>query len=350
MKVALSFCLSALLATSFSLLQAASPLGGLTVAVSSDGTQLVAGGDSRTLLVLDPESLEVKDRHWVGTSIVDLVFNGDGSILAVYDTSGTVYLYNTGDWSQITEIKKVMNFSAAVEGGLIAGQDGDYKAPQVQVFSFSDGTLQSSVPLPEGQRIASLGINDEGTKIAVLFQGVDDEGETKVERADIPKDLKGIAKTEFEQKNDGKTSRYFVIDVATATIEKETTVFFNESNGSLVFVGDDVFFVTYRNMNVKMTPEGEITLFELANSFNYGIGFTRDHGIILTGGLANYSITPVDTLTSVTGKIDKLPGWPEYFKGFTGTKDGSALYGATSAYRVMKFSPDGAVSATMQGH
>ena len=335
---------------SLSSLQAGTPLGGLTVAVSADGSQLVAGGDTRTLLILDPKTLETKERHWIGTSILNIAFNKDGSVLAVQDTSDAVYLYKTSDWTEIAKIPKVVNFSAASDADLIAGHDGDYKKPNVKVFSFTDGSEKGSIPLPEGKKVAALGINSEGTKIAILCQGEKDEAEPKVERSAIPKDLKGIASKEFQQKNDGKTSTFLLIDIASSSIETEAKTFFTESKGSIAYSGENIAFVEYGNVNAKITPSGEFTLFELANSYNYGIGFNHDCSKILTGGLAKFSITPMDSLEAVTGKLDKLPGWPEYFKGFTGTADGSALYGSTSAYRVVKFLPDGSVAVAMPGN
>ncbi len=330
--------------------RATTPLGGLTVAVSEDGKQLVAGGDTRTLLVLDPNTLEVKSRHWLGTSITELIFNQDGSVLAVADSSDSVFLYSTADWSQIAEVAKVANFSAAPEAGLFAGSAGSYREPKVEVYSFADGSVKASIPIPEGLKVAMLALKGDGSKVAVLTQGNTDPDEKKVERADIPKELKGFELKEFEQRNDGKTSDYLIFDVAGQAIDSQTKTFFEERTGSMVYLGDKVLIVTYGNENVSISPEGEFTLFELKNSYNYGRGFTRGNGMILTGGLANYSFTSVDTMQAVTGKIDKLPGWPEYWKGFSGTSDGKAIYGGSSAFRVAKFNPDGTVAAKMEGH
>jgi hypothetical protein len=75
-------------------------------------------------------------------------------------------------------------------------------------------------------------------------------------------------------------------------------------------------------------------MFECANSYNYGIAFTTDHSIILTGGLANLSLTTASELVSKGFTVkERLPSWPEYFKGFAGNAEG-ALFGATDGYRV----------------
>lgn len=328
----------------------ATPLGGLTVAVSEDGSQLVAGGDTRTLLVLDPNTLEVQSRHWVGTSITQLMFNKDGSVLAIGDSADSVFLFSTADWTQIAEISKVAGFSAAPEAGLIAGHNNSYRDAKVSVYRFADGSEKASVALPEDFKVAMLALKGDGSKIAVLSQSAKDPDEPKVERADIPKDLKGIARKEFEQRNDGDTSSYLVIDVAGASIESQAKTFYEERTGSMVYHGDDVLIAAYGNVNVRINAAGEFKLFALENSYNYGRGFTRDGGMILSGGLASYSITAADTLKAVTGKIDKLPGWPEYWKGFCGTSDGKLLYGGSSAYRVVRFNPDGTIAAKLEGH
>jgi len=339
-----------ILALAVSPLHAASPLGGLTVAASPSGDKVVAGGDTRTLLVLDPETLEVKERHWLGLSIVDLVFNKDGSVLAVHDTSDLLVLLNTSDWSKIAEIPKVVDFAAAPEADVFVGQDGNYKGQTFKSYSFTDGSEQASITLPEGFKTAIIGIKPDGSTAAILSERVKDESEPKVERADIPKDLKGAARKEFEQKNDGDTATFLLIDLAGKKIAKESKTYYSESNGELIFSGDEILIVNYSNENAKVNAAGEFSIFELENSYNYGIGFGKKNEIVLSGGLANFSITNSGTLEAVTGKVDKIGGWPEYFKGFSGTPDGSKLYGATTAFRVFRFNADGTIAATMQGH
>lgn len=190
MKQISSTLFPALCVLSLSLMsQAATPLGGLTVAVSGDGTQLVAGGDTRTILVLDPETLEVKERHWIGTTITALVFSTDGSVLAVHDTADSVHLFSTADWSKIAEVPKVVNFSAAPAAGLFAGQNGSYSEPKVEVYQFSDGSPKASITIPKELKVAMLALKEDGSEIAVLTQSAKDEAESKVERADRPKEL-----------------------------------------------------------------------------------------------------------------------------------------------------------------
>ncbi|MCP5102345.1 MAG: hypothetical protein GY950_03150, partial [bacterium] len=83
----------------FASIQAHTPKNGLgAVAVSPDGKTIVVGGDTRTLYVLDPSSLEVKKRIWLKTNIYEMAFNKDGSVLVVEDTSETLYFVKATNW------------------------------------------------------------------------------------------------------------------------------------------------------------------------------------------------------------------------------------------------------------
>jgi hypothetical protein len=120
-----------------------------------------------------------------------------------------------------------------------------------------------------------------------------------------------------------------------------------DGNITLLFDGDNVAVTNYKNVNAKLAPNGAVKMFELNNSYNYGIGIAPDQKLIMTGGLRRFSVTKTDSVAGVTGELPKLPGWPEYFKGFTATADGSAIYGATTAYRVVKIGSDGNVLAVV---
>lgn len=331
------------LASAALITHASTPLGGLTIAVTGDGSKLVAGGDTRTLIVLDPETLEVKERHWVEADIIKLAFNGDGSMLAVQDSNDTVRLFGTADWKKKAELPKCIAFTAG--GGLIAGHDGNYNGPSVTVYSIDDGAKKSTVSFEKGTKIAALALSQDGGKLAVLTEGVKDESEPEVPYAQLPKDLKGLALDEFKQKNDGKTSQLLIYDAATGNKLSEAKHYYStDANSTLLFFsGDKLVALNYTNLNATLTPAGDVSLFKLENSLNYGVGLTADQKLILAGGLRKFSLTHSENLVGLTGEIDQLPSWPEYWKGFTGTTGGDALYGATTGYRVFKLTGEGKI-------
>lgn len=318
----------------------ATPIQGLTVSVSPDGKQLVAGGATRTLLVMDPETLEMKDRKWIEVSITGLAFNKTGETLLVQDSSDAIYLFNTADWTKKAELSKRAAWTRSFESDKMAG----YFRTTIYIHSMADGSELGQIEVPDGERVAALALNSDGSKLALLTQSQNDEEEPKVARADLPKDKKGPALEEFKQKNDGKTSRLLVFNTETGESVRDEKIFFETRNNSMmIYKGDDLVVVAYDNANARISPDGEIKIFELPNSFNYGIGVSPKGDLIMTGGLRKYSITKTDPLTSVTGEADKLPSWPEYWKGFGASPDGSQIYGSTSAYRVFKMDPSGKV-------
>lgn len=320
------------------------PLGGLTVAVSPGGEKLVAGGDSRTLLVLDPKTLAVKDRIWIETTIVDLAFDNAGATLAVADTDGSVLLFDAAGWKKRAVIapRSAIAFSSAAD--FVAGPD-KRNSGSVSVFSMADGKEVSKLQIPGGGAVANLGFSADGKRLAVILRSKDGD-EKKVAGSAIPKELKGLEREEFVLKNDGKVSELLIFDVASGKLLTQVTTFYSLDNSATVlFDGDVVVAVNYRNINARLAPDGQVTLFGTANSFNYGIGVTPDQKSILTGGLRAFSFTRAGGAADTKGELPKLPGWPEYFKGFTATADGKTIYAATTGYRVVRIGADGKVIA-----
>lgn len=324
-------------------LYAATPIGGLTVAVSPDGTRLVAGGDTRTVIVLDPQSLEVSHREWIERPIIALAFSKDGKTLAVQDTDDHLLFFDSSDWSVRATIPKRIGFAVSTEADLVAGHDGNSNGPTIFVHSLSDGAERFSTTLEKGVRIAGLAVNNAGSRLAVLTEATKDEEEPEVPSSEVPKDLRGLELETFKQKNDGKTSRIHYFDLPSGqALETAKTFYATNAGGTLFFDGDDLVSVNYTNLNARISPQGETSLFQLQNSFNYGIGRSQDGRLILTGGLAQQSVTQTTDLSAQVNKIEKLPAWPEYWKGFTSVS-GEVIYGATTAYRVFKLDASGQV-------
>jgi WD40 repeat protein len=327
--------------------QAAVPLGGLTVAVSPAGDKLVAGGDTRTLLILDPQTLAVKDRVWIETTIVGLTFDKAGTTLAVEDTSGTVLLYDAATWKKRAELPSRDRVSIAPLAGLVANTTRKSR-DTVFIHALGDGKEVAKLTLPKSSNVLGLALSADGKKLAVLLRSRTTKDEPKVSSRDIPKDLKGLARDEFVLKNDGKVSDFFVFDVGSGKpLAQKTTYLSHDSSVTMLFDGDDIVVTNYNNVNAKLAADGAVKLFALQNSYNYGIGIAPDQKLIMTGGLRRFSLTKTDSVAGVTGELPKLPGWPEYFKGFAATTGGGAIYGATTAYRVVKIGSDGKVLAVV---
>ena len=109
--------------------------------------------------------------------------------------------------------------------------------------------------------------------------------------------------------------------------------------------GDFAWIVPYDDVCARITPKGDVTIFEVTTSYNYGRGWSADGKLAIGGGLRSGAICTLDGGTAVKFEADRLPGWPEYWAGFTTAADGG-FWGVTSACRLVKLTKDGKVEST----
>ena len=236
--------------------------------------------------------------------------------------------------------------SPAPAADLVAALNADSKGFVISFLSMTDLSEKGRVVLEKGQKTAAFGLNPEGTRLAVLLKAVKDDSEPTVKER--PKDLKGLDAEKFKLKNDGQTSLFMLFEVPTGKKLAEHKVYYSPgaSGWIVLFQGEKAVFANHNNLNAVIGPDGAVTMFQLDNSFNYGLGRSADQKVLMSGGLANGAYTEVDGLNQTKFQIDKLPGWPEYFQGFAVHGDGTA-YGGASAYRVIKILKGGKVDQSV---
>ena len=317
---------------------------GLTVAVSPDNSKLVAAGSNRAFLRLDPATLEVKERVWNGLAITKMAFSKDGSVLAAADAGmgGMITLFDSKTLERKTDVKNcdVATFGPAAD--LFAGIEGNRSDPTtLHVYGLSDGVSKMKTPILAKRAVVAVGLNLKGTLAAVLYDGKTDPAE---EKKTPDATLKGFERTIAQQKGDGYTSIVEFYEVPSGKKVAEKPLFYNcNGTAEAIILGDKMLVVNYGNQNALIGQDGSVTMFECANSYNYGMGFTADHQLILTGGLANMAVTTTADLVSKEFKVkERLPSWPEYFRGFSGNADGK-IFGATDGYRVFSINRNASV-------
>jgi hypothetical protein len=185
----------------------------------------------------------------------------------------------------------------------------------------------------------AVGTNGDASQIVVLSRSKTDEAEKKEK---TPKELEGLARDEFEQKHDGRTSEVLWLDGELKETHRYGTYYGDYGTNQLLVKDNVASFVSYRNKCAKFTPEGETSLFRTGTQYNYGIGVAPDQKLIASGGLATGMLMDMEKKTSISFDHNKLPGFPEYFYGFAFGPDGT-IYGGTSAWRIIKVSPEGEV-------
>jgi hypothetical protein len=285
--------------------------------------------------VIDAATLEVQKRVWIKTGIIEAAFNKDGSVLVVEDTSETLYFIKTGDWQVFNKVTKAGYISAAPAADLVAGLSSGYQKSTVKFISMSNGTWKDQVVFPG--KVVSIGLNAEGNRLVLLANGPKD----KEEKKPTPKGLRGFDANVFRQKNDGKVSIMAEFAVPSGKKISEKTIFFS-AGYPMTLVGEkNILIVDYSNINIIITGD-KVDVFQGKSSYNYASGLSWDRKKLLVGGLRQGTLVNVEDFAMKTFEIDRLPGWPEYYKGFGFGPDGTG-YGVTTAYRLVRINKDGEV-------
>ncbi|MFT3811253.1 MAG: hypothetical protein QM698_15180 [Micropepsaceae bacterium] len=321
---------------------AATPKNALgAIAVSPDGAMVVALGDNRVLYVVDPATLEVKQRISLNLNPLEAVFSKDGQTLAVWDTDARLTFFAASDWSVKATVEGAEAVAFAADGDVVAamgraGYDADASTPVI-IYALGDGSKKAEGSL-KGKG-ASIVAAADGTSYAVLTERTETTAETKT---DAPADLDGAAEAEFEQKNDGYASDVVRLDGSGNETGRATTWYgtYDALSGSIV--DGTAYFAGYSNVNLKVTADGTASVFVLPVSYLYGFGVSRDGKTFAGGSLRDGSTYAAADGASKTFEADQREGWPEYFEGFGFAPDGS-VYGGTTAYRVIHVGPDGVI-------
>nr|MDJ0975149.1 hypothetical protein [Planctomycetota bacterium] len=208
------------------------------------------------------------------------------------------------------------------------------------------GEEVATLPYNERQSIAGFGITPDGKRVALLYYRKKDENEKAVPYKEIPKDLDKVARREFQQKNDGYTAQLVIYEVATAKILFDKKLWYGPKGGGnrIVWSGEAIHVIAYDNQCAHITMDGTVTYFELGNSYNYASEGSLDGKVLLTGGLRDGTRTVLDGRKNTPFRLDKIDGFPEYFKDFSVAADGTA-FGGTTAWRIIKIAPDGKIVA-----
>jgi WD40 repeat protein len=310
-------------------IQSHTPKGGLgDVAVSPDGKMLVAGGDNRVLYIIDTDTLTVRKRIWFKSNIYEMAFNGDGSTFIIEDTSETLYFLNTRDWQVISKVPKAGSMSTAPKKNLVAGISSGFKKSTIKLMSMSDGVMTGQISFPG--KVTAVGVNPGGNRLVILAKGAANQEQ----KNPVPKELKGLEKDIYKQKNDGKVSILAEFEIPSGKKISEKTIFY-AAGKPVILVGEKtISIIDYSNVNANIKGE-QISIFKGKSSYNYGMGISPDRKTVMMGGLRSGTLWFPQSDEMITFKIDKLPGWPEYYKGFGFSKDGTC-YAVTTAYRLIK--------------
>jgi len=323
---------------------AAVPKGALgAIAASPNGKTIVAAGDNRVLYVLDAKDLTVKKSLWIGINPLDIHYSKNGATIVIHDTKNNLVFYSTKTWKPIGEVGDANSIAVAEKADIIVASGrakGRDEKAVTAVYGYSLATGKQVISAKVTVGVHAIGVLSDASRIFVLSKPVKTDKEKKEKP---PANLKGLDKEEFKQKHDGKNAHFVTLDKTGKELGRYTTWYSSSSAVLLAAEGKSIFALNYSNTNAELDRTGKkTTLFKSKNSYNYGMGYSSASNAVASGGMGNGSIINLADGTATKFKIDRIGGWPEYFKGFSFAKDGTA-YGGTTAYRLVKIGPDGKV-------
>ena len=314
------------------------------VAVSPDGKTVMTGGQNRVLYVLDGQTLKVTRRIWFETRLGWASYNKDGSVLVVEDEREYLHFLNAETLKEISVLPDCYVHTHHRSADLLATVKFDRKErkkpPYIRLLSLSDGSEKGRIELRKGAGSRYMTFTPDAKRLLVLASRKD-AAEKTVKRSDIPKDIKGQARLEFEQRHDGYTSELLTFEVPSGKLLKTAKTWYACRRGRLTLAidGDDVLVFQETNINARIGPDGKTTLFRtgLAGECR---GVSENHKTAVVASWRRVAHIAIDGM-----KETRIAPECGIIVGITFGPDGSAWL-ATSGYRLVRVSRDGKLKST----
>jgi WD40 repeat protein len=322
--------------------QAAVPKNALgAIAVSPDGKTVLAAGDNRVLYVLDAKPLTVRKKLWIGVNPLSIHYSADGSAFALHDTQGTLKFYDAATLKVNNEVTGVEVLTVAEKADIIftAGRPrGRGEEAKTPLRGYELATGKPVLDRTVNMAIRGLGADSDALRLFAISRPIKSATEKKQNPSSS---LRGLERELFRQKNDGKVAQLVAFDINGKELGRHTSWFSTPRSAAVISFGKLLRIVTYDKYMAVFTLGSMDTRFvESKNSYNYGIGYSIGNNKLVTGGLGKGTIVLLDSGKTRSFQVDRIGGWPEYFKGFAIAADGT-VYGGTTAYRLVRVNPDG---------
>jgi hypothetical protein len=296
---------------------------------------LAVGGDNRSVLVLAAPDWKVVQRKWIGARVRGIDFTADNSQCAVLGDDQIVRVFNTTDWLEVKQLRQVRAFAVARRARLAvaalpkaeAGRDETVLA----VFATPTWDLRKQIDLVPKKTPMSAALSPDSRTAYVRTIPFDDPREKEIDAGPEPKDW--TERDFWKARNDGRATAIYVIDLMTGKITKEIRCFDSPGNCGFYVTPTSVVSAAYsRYLGVLDTQTWEYTVIP-TGGFAYGSGCSAA-GEIYTGSLASYLVLSPKGEKLADGSISRLPGFPEYFRGFT-PLGSDQVAGITDAWRII---------------
>lgn len=333
------------LAAAAALLAAASPafgdspangIGGL--AVSPDGTTLIAAGDTRVIYKLDAATMTVTERFYQKSTLVWMDYRSDGKVVFTRDTSGVLAAYDAETFEMLWSVKRSEDVDYAPFSNQLIYATQAYKdGKRTGALTVVDaGTFADQATYELGEMVpAALGISQEGLRAVVISRPEKRDSE---ERAQPPSGMKGIERSTFRLKNDKRGSKIAQIDLLLGQVSMTESWYSSNSIKELTVTPTMAFIGGFSGQSATIDAAGEVTIVDSGTNIHHSATMTAGANAMVTGTQNAIVIKKLGSDAVQEIKFDRLPGWSENVIRFDHGPDGK-LYGGTTGYRIVVFDP-----------
>ncbi len=316
--------------------------GGLeTVAVSPDGKLVAAGGQNRVVYLLDAATLEVKRRIWAGARVGGLAFTKDGKRLAIEDETDLLTLLDLDSGKTLAKLTGAGGIILSPAGDHLAFRDaGETAKNRLRLVSLDKLEEAGVVELPD--RPVAWTFDAAGKRLFILGAGRKAD-EKRLTAAEVPRELKGLARWTFRLKNDGVEAYLYQAEVPAGKVVSVARTWYTSDSDStrLVRLGDRTLVFNRANLCARIDDRGDTAMFETTQPVNHAVAASPDGKVLVLGGQGEGSLGPVEGARAQF-RVDPPPGQAEYFNRFFVAADGSA-WGVTTAFRIVRVNKFGRV-------
>lgn len=304
---------------------------------SPDGKHLVVGGANRAIYLYDTESWEMLEKVRVDYRVQGIHFDSTGDQCVVNGGGRDLLVYDVENWKQVKKIKGAIACAIApkapVAGTIRKKRGGGWKDRVLIVWSLPEWEVKKKIDLPEDFKPMQT-VFSEDAKICYLRSGR--FRNKKEKEADAgPKPESHMERNLWRQRTDGYVSKIMAMDVEAEKIMKTIECFDTPNKFDIFPAENGAVFACYGRYVATFDVEKGTYETKPTGEFAYGSGM-GPAGNIWTGSLRSYLVLSPDSKKLGQGKIDQLPGFPEYFRDFTPLGDDKVV-AVTDAWRIVIF-------------
>ena len=179
------------------------------LAISPDGTTLIAAGDNRVVYTLDAATLTVSDRRYIPEQVRWAAYSTDGQAIFLRTQDRSFLAVEAGSFVKRFGADDIVSVAYAPGAGRLLLLENNYKGGILYMVAATSGKKMYALEMPE-LRTDDAAISADGSRALLLTNSETSDAE---EKAQPGSDLKGHAKYTFRQQNDGYISKIVSVDL-----------------------------------------------------------------------------------------------------------------------------------------